>query len=93
MLYEVITMTLLTSWHMLAGRAKVQPGQLVLIMGGASGVGSFGIQIAKLFGCTVIATASADKLDKLIELGADFAVDVITSYSIHYTKLYDFAWK
>ncbi len=69
------SMTLLTSWHMLAGRAKVQPGQLVLIMGGASGVGSFGIQIAKLFGCTVIATASADKLDKLIELGADFAVD------------------
>ena len=47
------SMTLLTSWHMLVGRAKIQPGQLVLIMGGSSGVGSFGIQIAKLFGCTV----------------------------------------
>lgn len=69
------SMTLLTSWHMLVGRARIQPGRLVLIMGGASGVGSFGIQIAKLFGCTVIATASADKLDKLIELGADFAID------------------
>ena len=69
------SMTLLTSWHMLVGRAKIQPGQLVLIMGGSSGVGSFGIQIAKLFGCTVIATASPDKLEKCLELGADFAVD------------------
>ena len=68
-------MTLLTSWHMLVGRAKIQPGQLVLIMGGSSGIGTFGIQIAKLFGCTVIATASPDKLDKLLSLGADFAVD------------------
>ena len=69
------SMTLLTSWHMLVGRAKIQPGQLVLIMGGSSGIGTFGIQIAKLFGCTVIATASPDKLDKCLELGADFAVD------------------
>ena len=69
------SMTLLTSWHMLVGRAKVRPGQLVLIMGGGSGVGNYGIQIAKLFGCTVIATASPDKLDKLLELGADHAVD------------------
>ena len=69
------SMTLLTSWHMLVDRAKIQPGQLVLVMGGSSGVGSFGIQIAKLFGCTVIATASPDKLDKLLELGADYAID------------------
>ena len=69
------SMTLLTSWHMLIGRAKIQPGQIVLIMGGSSGVGNYGIQIAKLFECTVIATASLDKLDKLLELGADFAVD------------------
>ncbi|MFB1007071.1 MAG: alcohol dehydrogenase catalytic domain-containing protein, partial [Nitrosopumilus sp.] len=69
------SMTLLTSWHMLVGRAKIQPGQLVLIMGGSSGIGTFGIQIAKLFGCTVIATASPEKLDKLLSLGADFAVD------------------
>ncbi|TBR26465.1 MAG: Zn-dependent oxidoreductase [Candidatus Nitrosotenuis sp.] len=69
------SMTLLTSWHMLVGRAKIKPGQTVLIMGGGSGVGSFGIQIAKLYGCTVIATASGDKLDKCLQLGADFAVD------------------
>ena len=69
------SMTLLTAWHMLVGRAKIRPGQTVLIMGGGSGVGSFGIQIAKLYNCTVISTASPDKLDKLKELGADYAVD------------------
>jgi len=69
------SMTLLTSWHMLVGRAKIRPGQTILIMGGGSGVGSFGIQIAKLYNCTVISTASPDKLDKLKELGADYAVD------------------
>ncbi|GIS96352.1 MAG: hypothetical protein CM1200mP23_1580 [Nitrososphaerota archaeon] len=33
------SMTILTSWHMLVGRAKIKPGQTVLIMGGGSGVG------------------------------------------------------
>ena len=60
---------------MLVGRAKIQPGQIVLVMGGSSGIGIFGIQIAKLYGCTVIATASPEKLDQLKELGADYAVD------------------
>ncbi len=69
------SMTLLTSWHMLVGRAKIRPGQTVLIMGGGSGVGSFGIQIAKLYNCDVIATASPDKLEKCLEIGADYAVD------------------
>ena len=69
------SMTLLTSWHMLVGRAKITPGQTVLIMGGGSGVGSFGIQIAKLYNCDVIATASPNKLDKCLALGADYAVD------------------
>lgn len=69
------SMTMLTSWHMLVGRAKIQPGDVVLIMGGGSGVGNYGIQIAKLYGCTVISTASPGKLDKLLEIGADYAVD------------------
>ena len=69
------SMTLLTSWHMLASRARIQPGQIILVMGGSSGVGSYGIQIAKLFGCTVIATASKDKLGRLQELGADHVID------------------
>ncbi len=69
------SMTLMTSWHMLVGRAKIKPGQTVLIMGGGSGMGIFGIQISKLYNCDVIATASPDKLEKCKELGADYAVD------------------
>lgn len=69
------SMTLLTSWHMLVDRARIRPGQTVLVMGGGSGVGNFGIQIAKMYGCTVIATASPDKLGLLLNIGADYAVD------------------
>jgi len=69
------SMVLVTSWHMLVGRAHIKPGQIVLIMGGGSGIGTFGIQIAKLYDCTVIATASPNKLDECIKLGADYAVD------------------
>jgi alcohol dehydrogenase len=69
------SMTLMTSWHMLVGRAKIRPGQTVLIMGGGSGMGIFGIQIAKLYNCDVITTASSDKLDRCLQLGADYAVD------------------
>jgi NADPH:quinone reductase-like Zn-dependent oxidoreductase len=69
------SMTLMTSWHMLVGRAKIRPGQTVLIMGGGSGMGIFGTQIAKLYNCDVIATASPDKLEKCKELGADYTVD------------------
>src|SRR5574340_1348188 len=69
------SMVLVTSWHMLVGRAHIKPGQIVLIMGGGSGIGTFGIQIAKLYERTVIATASPNKLDECLKLGADYAVD------------------
>lgn len=69
------SMTMMTSWHMLVGRAKIRPGQTVLIMGGGSGMGIFGIQIAKLYGCDVIATASQNKLEDCKKIGADYAVD------------------
>jgi NADPH:quinone reductase-like Zn-dependent oxidoreductase len=66
----------LTAWHMLVTQARLQPGEDVLIHAAGSGVGSLGIQIAKLFGARVIATASsAEKLAKARELGADETVD------------------
>ena len=66
----------LTAWHMLVTRAQVQPGEDVLIHAAGSGVGSLGIQIAKLHGARVIATASSDdKLQKARELGADETVN------------------
>ena len=71
-----ISMVGVTSWHMLVTRANIQPSQTVLIMGGASGMGIAGIQIAKLFNCDVIATVgSQEKMDKCLELGADHVVN------------------
>ena len=61
-----------TAWHMLVTRANVQPGEDVLVHAAGSGVGSIGIQVAKLRGARVIATASTEaKLAKAKELGAD----------------------
>ncbi|MDX6574661.1 MAG: hypothetical protein QOE96_614, partial [Blastocatellia bacterium] len=66
----------LTAWHMLVTQARLQPGEAVLVHAAGSGVGSLGIQIAKLFGARVIATASSDeKLAKARELGADETVN------------------
>jgi len=71
-----ISMVGMTSWHMLVTRSNIHPGQTVLIMGGGSGMGIAGIQIAKLFNCTVIATAGTpEKMNKCLELGADYAVN------------------
>jgi NADPH:quinone reductase-like Zn-dependent oxidoreductase len=65
-----------TAWHMLMSRAQLQPGEEVLVLGAGSGVGSAAIQIAKMFGCRVIATAGNDaKLAKARELGADECVN------------------
>jgi NADPH:quinone reductase-like Zn-dependent oxidoreductase len=65
-----------TAWHMLVTRAEVQPGENVLIHAAGSGVGSIGIQVAKLRGARVIATAGSDaKLAKAKELGADEVIN------------------
>jgi NADPH:quinone reductase-like Zn-dependent oxidoreductase len=67
-----VPLVFLTAWHMLVAIAKVQPGETVLVHGAGSGVGSAGIQIAKLFGAHVITTAGSDeKLAKAKSLGAD----------------------
>jgi len=71
-----IPLVFLTAWHMLTARAMVRPGEDVLIHAAGSGVGSAGIQIAKLLGARVIATAGSDaKLKKARELGADETIN------------------
>ncbi len=69
----------LTAWHALVRRAKVRPGETVLVHAAGSGVGSAAVQIAKLHGARVVATAGSDaKLEKARALGADETVNYET---------------
>jgi NADPH:quinone reductase-like Zn-dependent oxidoreductase len=66
----------LTAWHMLTARAKLQPGEDVLVLAASSGVGMAAIQIAKMFQCRVISTAGGEsKMARARELGADHVID------------------
>ncbi len=66
----------LTAWQMVVRKAAVAPGDVVLVHGAGSGIGVAAIQICKLFGATVITTASsAAKLERARELGADETID------------------
>jgi NADPH:quinone reductase-like Zn-dependent oxidoreductase len=64
-----------TAWNALIETAHLGAGQTVLIQGGSGGVGSFAIQIAKVRGAKVYATASSANQDLLKELGVDVAID------------------
>ena len=66
----------MTAWRMLVGRARVRPGEDVLILGAGAGLSTAAIQVAKLAGCTVFVTSSTDeKLQKAKALGADVLVN------------------
>ncbi len=69
-------LTMLTAWHMVVSRAQVRPGEVVVVHAAGSGVGSAAVQVAKLFGATVIATAGgAEKCTRASALGADHTID------------------
>ncbi len=66
----------LTAWNMLVTNARLRFGEDVLIWGAGSGVGSAGIQIARLFAGRVITTAGAAwKLERAKALGADAGIN------------------
>ena len=67
----------LTAWHLLRTCGRLAPGESVVVISGAGGVGSLAVQLAKPFGAgRVIATASSEEKRALtLELGADAAVD------------------
>jgi NADPH2:quinone reductase len=67
----------LTAWHLLRTCGRVAPGETVVVISGAGGVGSLAVQLAKPFGAgRVIATASSEEKRALaLDLGADAAVD------------------
>lgn len=73
---SAIPIAYLTAWHMLVERVQVRPGDDVLVLSAGSGVGSAGLQIAKLCGARVFATASTDeKLERARQMGADFTIN------------------
>jgi NADPH:quinone reductase-like Zn-dependent oxidoreductase len=65
----------LTAWQALHDHARLQPGQHVLVHGGAGGVGTYAVQLAALHGARVTATASARDAGFVAGLGADDIVD------------------
>lgn len=76
-----LPLTTITSYESFFDRLKIDPngahsGQTILIIGAGGGVGSIGIQLAKLAGLKVIATASrAETTDWVKELGADYVIN------------------
>ncbi len=65
-----------TARHMLYERAELQPGEWVLVMGAAGGLGASAVQVAKLMGGRVIAAAGADdRVRTAVDLGADHGVN------------------
>lgn len=64
-----------TAWEALVTRAKLNPAESVLIHGGAGGVGSIAIQLAKAMGATVYTTCRSGDLEFVRRLGADHAID------------------
>ena len=66
----------MTAYHMLLPKARLQPGEWVLIYGASSGIGSMAIQIAKAQGAKVITTAgNEEKIQTAEQLGADYVLN------------------
>lgn len=71
-----IPLVFLTAWQMVVRKAQVKPGQTVLVQAAGSGVSSAAIQLAKLHGARVIATAGSDaKAERARALGVDHVIN------------------
>jgi NADPH:quinone reductase-like Zn-dependent oxidoreductase len=82
-----VPVTFVTAWRALVGRAKLRLGETVLVHAAGSGVGVAAVQIAKLLGARVIATAGSDaKLEKARALGADEVVNYETGSFVDAVK-------
>jgi NADPH:quinone reductase-like Zn-dependent oxidoreductase len=73
----------LTAWQALHEHARLQPGQRVLVHGGAGGVGIYAVQLASLYGARVTATASARDAEFVAGLGADDVLDYTRRFEDH----------
>jgi NADPH:quinone reductase-like Zn-dependent oxidoreductase len=70
-----VPLAAMTAWQALFDKVDLHSGQTLLIHGGAGGVGGYAIQLAKLKGARVIATAAVEHLEYVKNLGADLVLD------------------
>ena len=78
--------TFFTVWHNVFERGGLKATESFLVHGGAGGIGTTAIQMAKALGARVFTTASAAKLDKCRELGAEIAIDYAAQDFVAVTK-------
>ena len=77
-----------TAYHALVQRGRMRDGEWVLVHGAAGGIGIAAIQVAKVFGAKVIATASTEeKRQACLEEGADYAIDYRNGFTDEVKKL------
>jgi NADPH:quinone reductase-like Zn-dependent oxidoreductase len=81
-----VALTGLTAIRAIEDTLKLQPGETILIQGGAGGVASFAIQFAKHIGARVITTTSAANLAYVRSLGADQVIDYNATDFTHAVK-------
>jgi NADPH2:quinone reductase len=75
-----VSITYFTSYYALKQRANLQPGETMLVLGAAGGVGTTAIELGKLMGAKVIAAASSEeKLELCRKLGADEVINYSTT--------------
>lgn len=90
-----IPLACLTAYQVLLRKARIQPGDAILINGASGGVGLFAVQLAKVLGATVTAVCSERNRELVTRMGADTVInyqqETLTNLQRQFTCIYDVA--
>ncbi len=78
----------INAFHFLS-KANIQPGQKVLVIGAGGSIGTYGIQLAKMYGAEITAIDHTEKLDMLKEIGAEHVIDYTREDFASQSRKYD----